>query len=159
MIIKKLVPIAVAAALLSACSTTGGTKQTVGSVGGAIAGGVIGSQFGGGTGRLIATGVGTLLGAFMGSEMGASLDKADQMAYQQATTRAYAAPVGERVAWNNPQSGNYGSITTLRDGYASSGTYCREFQQTISVGGRAEQAFGTACRQPDGSWRIVGPQQ
>jgi hypothetical protein len=38
---------------------------------------------------------------------------------------------------------------------ASNGEYCREFTQTVSVGGRAQEAYGTACRQPDGSWRIV----
>jgi surface antigen len=32
---------------------------------------------------------------------------------------------------------------------------CREFTQTITVGGQAVQATGTACRQPDGSWRIM----
>ena len=32
---------------------------------------------------------------------------------------------------------------------------CREFQQTITVGGRTETAYGTACRQPDGDWKIV----
>jgi surface antigen len=23
------------------------------------------------------------------------------------------------------------------------------------IGGRAEQVYGTACRQPDGSWQLV----
>ena len=32
---------------------------------------------------------------------------------------------------------------------------CRELTQTITVGGQAVQATGTACRQPDGSWRIM----
>lgn len=32
---------------------------------------------------------------------------------------------------------------------------CREFQQTISVSGDTQQAHGSACRQPDGSWQIV----
>ena len=36
-----------------------------------------------------------------------------------------------------------------------SGQYCREYQQTITVGGKTEQGYGRACRQPDGSWRIV----
>jgi hypothetical protein len=37
-------------------------------------------------------------------------------------------------------------------------SYCREFQSTIVVEGRQQQAFGTACLQPDGSWQIVnGP--
>jgi surface antigen len=28
-------------------------------------------------------------------------------------------------------------------------------QHTVYVGGRAEQASGTACQQGDGTWRIV----
>lgn len=148
-----ILPLAAALAL-SAC-TTGGPKQTMGALGGAVAGGVVGAQFGKGTGNLVATGVGTLLGAFVGAEVGASLDKADQTYHQQASQRAYNSPIGEKVSWNNPQSGNSGSITPLRDGYTSSGLYCREFQQNIIVGGRTEQAYGTACRQPDGAWRLV----
>ncbi len=35
------------------------------------------------------------------------------------------------------------------------GQYCREFQQTVTIGGKTEEAYGTACRQPDGSWKIV----
>lgn len=33
--------------------------------------------------------------------------------------------------------------------------YCREYQKTITVGGRYESGYGTACMQPDGSWMIV----
>jgi surface antigen len=35
------------------------------------------------------------------------------------------------------------------------GQYCREFTQSVTVGGKTEQAFGRACRQPDGAWKIV----
>ena len=35
------------------------------------------------------------------------------------------------------------------------GQYCREFQKDINIGGRIERGYGTACRQGDGSWRIV----
>ena len=155
MFVKKLVPAVLTAALLAGC-TTGGTKETVGTVGGAVAGGLIGSQIGGGSGKLVATGVGTLLGAFVGSQVGSSLDKADTEYASAAARRAYAAPVGERIAWNNPQSGNSGVITTTRDGYSNAGTYCREYQQTVAVGGKTEMAYGTACKQPDGTWKIIG---
>ena len=37
----------------------------------------------------------------------------------------------------------------------AAGEYCREYTKTISVGGRAAQGYGTACRQPDGAWEIV----
>ncbi|WP_172428518.1 trypsin-like peptidase domain-containing protein [Azospirillum brasilense] len=32
---------------------------------------------------------------------------------------------------------------------------CREYVQTVNVGGRTEQAMGTACRKTDGTWVIV----
>lgn len=33
--------------------------------------------------------------------------------------------------------------------------YCREFTKVVTVGGRAENAYGKACYKPDGSWEIV----
>lgn len=33
--------------------------------------------------------------------------------------------------------------------------YCREYTRTIHVGGRPQEGYGTACLQPDGSWRIT----
>ncbi|QQR69702.1 MAG: hypothetical protein IPI58_03345 [Alphaproteobacteria bacterium] len=35
------------------------------------------------------------------------------------------------------------------------GLTCREFQSSISVSGRYQPAYGTACLQPDGSWRVT----
>ncbi|MEI8396472.1 MAG: RT0821/Lpp0805 family surface protein [Rhodospirillaceae bacterium] len=144
----------VLALAVSACET-GGTKQTIGTLGGAAAGGLLGSQFGHGAGGLAMTAAGTLLGALVGSEVGRSLDTTDKMQVQRAQQQAYMAPVGEAINWNNPQSGNSGTITTLRDGRTPNGSYCREFQQSIVVGGRSERAMGTACQQPDGTWKIV----
>ncbi|MGF1610339.1 MAG: hypothetical protein ACFCUQ_13145 [Kiloniellales bacterium] len=34
-------------------------------------------------------------------------------------------------------------------------SYCREYSRTAIVGGAPVEVFGTACRQPDGTWRIV----
>jgi hypothetical protein len=41
---------------------------------------------------------------------------------------------------------------------AASGA-CREFQQTITVGGKPQAAYGTTCQQPDGSWKVVDATQ
>lgn len=147
--------VALLASLTLAGCTEYGPKQTIGGLGGAAAGGLLGSQIGHGSGRLWATGIGAVLGAFAGSEIGASLDRADQAYAEQAASQAYMAPVGQPIQWNNPQSGNYGQIVTTRDGTAANGAYCREYQQTVTVGGRSQQAYGQACRQPDGSWQIV----
>ena len=39
------------------------------------------------------------------------------------------------------------------DDMASKGEQCREFQRTVTIGGKTETAYGTACRQPNGSWK------
>jgi surface antigen len=152
---KIMVP-AVLALSLAACSNTGnGEKEMGGTLVGAGLGGLAGSQIGGGTGRLVATGAGVLLGGLLGNQVGKSLDNADRLQMQQAQQNAYSAPVGQQITWNNPQSGHSGTITPTRDGRDATGNYCREFQQTINVGGQPQQGYGTACRQPDGSWKIV----
>ena len=145
-----------AALMLAACMTESmPIKQTAGALGGGAAGGVLGSQFGKGNGQLLATAGGTLLGAFLGSELGKSLDRADTLAVSQATNQAYAAPLGQTISWNTPESGNSGTITPVREGRTPTGSYCREFQQQVIIGGRSERAYGTACQQPDGSWQVV----
>ncbi len=154
---KQCLALACAGALLAGCTAEGmGPKQTGGSLLGAAGGGLIGSQIGGGSGRLAATAVGTLLGALLGSEAGKSLDRADQAYERQAEQQAYSAPVGQTIQWNNPDTGNQGSITPMRQGTNQSGQFCREYQSTIKVGGKTERGYGTACRQPDGSWKVVG---
>ncbi len=153
---RGLLAAAAIALLVAACAESGyGPKQTVGGLAGGALGGLLGAQFGSGTGRLAATGAGVLIGALIGSEIGRSMDDVDRIQADRAVNRAHSAPIGETITWNNPQSGNSGSVTPVRDGTSSSGRYCREFQQTITVGGETEQGYGVACRQPDGTWRIL----
>jgi hypothetical protein len=35
----------------------------------------------------------------------------------------------------------------------ASGSYCREYTETVTIAGTVHTAYGTACQQPDGSWR------
>ncbi|CAA7615071.1 RT0821/Lpp0805 family surface protein [Magnetospirillum sp. UT-4] len=164
---RKVAIAAVLALSLSACAqpgyNSGGgggggmiSKQTGGAVLGGVGGALAGSQFGKGKGQLAMTAVGTLLGAFIGSEVGSSLDRADQAYASRAGGQAFeSARSGQSIAWNNPDSGHYGTITPTRTFEAAPGQYCREYQQTVSVGGREQQSYGTACRQPDGSWKVM----
>ena len=63
---------------------------------------------------------------------------------------ATMAPVGEPIVW---QDGNAsGAVRTVRIGQSASGLQCREFHHTVTIGGRTQQAYGTSCLQPDGSW-------
>lgn len=144
-----------AALALSGCTTTGTENETIGTLLGAAAGGWAGSSIGSGDGQIVATAVGTMIGATVGNRIGRSMDELDRMKAHQAQEYAYAAPIGETIVWNNADSGNYGNITPMRDGYTSSGRYCREFQTQVTIDGQNEQGFGTACRQEDGSWQIV----
>ena len=97
-----------------------------------------------------------MLGAFLGGQLGKSLDRADQLAAQQAASQAHAAPINQTIAWKNPESGHSGTVTPVREGTnTQTGAYCREYQTTIVVGGKSEAGYGTACRQPDGSWKVV----
>ena len=147
---------AVLAVLLSACMKDLGPKEGLGGVIGAAVGGIAGAQVGDGTGQLVAVGAGVLLGALVGSEIGQSLDKADQLYAAEAYKESIeTTPTGTTTSWANPDSGNSGTYTPTQTYQIDSGQYCREFQQTITVGGKTEDAYGTACRQPDGTWQIA----
>ena len=162
---RKALAIAVVTLALAGCAQagdgTGGSgwglnKQTGGTLLGAIGGGLAGAQFGRGSGKLAATAAGTLLGGFLGNQVGQSLDRADQAYAHRADQQALeSAPTGQSITWNNPDSGNSGTVTPEKTYQASSGEYCREFQQTISIGGQPQQSYGTACRQPDGTWKVT----
>lgn len=131
-------------------------KQDIGTLGGAIGGGIIGSNIGGGKGKIAGTIAGTLLGAAIGSSIGASLDKADMQHYNEASQQALNnAQNGQALPWKNEDTGSYGSVTPSNYYQNNTGQYCREYTQSITVGGRTEKGYGTACLEEDGSWRIV----
>jgi surface antigen len=140
---------------LAACEQ-GKEKQTVGTLAGAGLGALLGSQVGGGKGALAAIAVGTLAGAWAGSEIGKSLDKADK-AYAQRTAQDALEynKVGQAATWRNPDSGHSGTVTPVSTYRSAEGADCREFETQIYVDGKQEKGVGTACRQPDGSWKIA----
>jgi len=151
---RTLATLALVSLTLSGCQSTN-QKEQWGTILGGATGAVVGSQFGGGKGQMAATAAGTLLGAFVGSSIGRSLDKVDMMQLHQTQQHTLeTAPDNRAGAWQNPNTGNSGTVTPVQTFQSSSGNYCREFQQQIMVGGRSETAYGTACRQPDGTWQI-----
>ncbi|MGJ3259558.1 MAG: RT0821/Lpp0805 family surface protein [Rhodospirillales bacterium] len=142
--------------LLSGCVTDQGNKQTMGTLLGAGLGGFAGSKIGGGKGQLAATAAGVVLGGLLGNNVGQSLDRADQAYAMRAQDRAMNAPVGQTISWSNPDSGNYGTVTPTRTSTDTrTGAYCREYQTEVIVGGESQVGYGTACRQPDGDWKIA----
>ncbi len=155
----KFILVAVLGLSIAGCANNGkqyGTKETVGTLLGGVGGAVAGAQFGKGSGQLVATAAGALIGAFVGNQVGQSLDNADkQYAYRAEQDALEHTPTGNEVSWNNPDSGNSGTIKPVQTYQTSEGRYCREYTHTVYVGGKEQDAYGRACRQPDGSWEVV----
>lgn len=147
----------VAMLVLSACeSDQRGQKEIGGALLGAVVGGLLGSQIGGGKGQMATTAAGTLLGAYLGSQAGQSLDRADRIYAERAAQQGLEAnPSGKSSSWSNPDTRHSGSVTPLNTYRSGDGLHCRDYTQIITVEGRSETARGTACREEDGTWRVV----
>ena len=141
---------------LGGCITpSDGKNQTLGTLLGAGVGALVGSQIGSGKGKLVAVAIGALGGALFGNRIGKSMDDVDRMKAAKAQQVALdTRPIGSPVRWSNPDSGHYGWV---KPGFAfrtSAGEWCRPYEHTIIIDGRQETMTGTACRNPDGTWRV-----
>lgn len=142
------------AALLGACAGyQPGPRAGLGAAAGAAAGGLIGSAASDGRGDAIAAGV--LLGGLLGGAVGDALDRADrQYAARSLHEGLEYRRSGSSAYWHNPDSGHSGTVTPTYT-YQTARGYCREYSQSVTIDGRTRRAYGTACREPDGSWRIT----
>lgn len=157
-----------AVSLLAGCTQPGGrpnsgvlsgggvNKQDIGTLAGAGLGAWAGSNIGKGKGNIVGIAAGTLLGAALGNQVGASLDRADMSYYNQTSQSALeTGQPGQSFPWSNPQSGNSGVVIPSNYYQTPQGQYCREYTQRIQVGGKTQEGYGTACRQPDGTWQVI----
>ena len=146
------------AMLLAGCSGMS-ENETTGTLLGGAAGAVIGSQFGKGSGKNAATAIGAILGASIGREIGASLDETSRRRAGEAAHRALeTADVGAGITWENPANAGAparGATVITRQGADQQGRTCREFQQTVTIGGEEVQSYGTACRDGNGDWQLI----
>lgn len=139
--------------LLTSCDMS---NRDGGALVGGLAGVLVGSTLGKGDGRIAGAAGGAILGSIIGSKVGASMDAKDREKLHYTTQETLErSRAGHTNEWENPDSGNYGSVTPYKAYETRKGEYCREYSQTVTVAGKTEEAYGTACRQPDGSWQIV----
>jgi hypothetical protein len=82
-----------------------------------------------------------------------NLNEQQQREHEKTLHDALQAPVGETIRWRDNDAS--GSVTIVREGTSSEGRYCREYTQEVNIGGESQQVYGTACRNPDGSWDIM----
>ncbi|MCY4306196.1 MAG: glycine zipper 2TM domain-containing protein [Aestuariivita sp.] len=138
---------------LVACQTS---NELAGTIIGGTAGAMVGDQVGSGSGNKAAIALGAIVGASAGRAIGASLDQNSRNQMGGSTFQSLNS--GQRISWNNPN--NYGGpasgntqITNI--GTTADGQECREYLNTVNIGGQQQTAYGTACRYPGGSWKIV----
>jgi len=125
--------------------------ELLGTLIGAGAGGALGSAIGDGRGQLAAVAGGTLLGALIGNGIGREMDRADRDCVAGVLEHGQH---GRWVSWTNPDTAARYEVLPVRDVRTGS-TFCREYTTRAVIGGRTREAFGTACRAPDGRWEIV----
>lgn len=162
-----------------------GGDEALSTLAGAVVGGVIGGQFGNdGDDRAIGAVAGALLGGAIGASAAGdcgsyygddgAYDAYYDDDYSYDDGRYYGAYAGERyddgyyydtfesadpyerVEWRDDRYGYDGYVEPMDWYEDDNGRDCREFSQTVYIDGRRQQAFGTACRAPDGTWQIVG---
>ena len=128
-------------------------KAIIGGIGGAAAGGLIASAFDANTAGVLG---GMIIGGLIGGAVGDRMDAADRREASRATYAALESkPSGTATMWQNPDSGNSGTVTPTRTYQAQGSEYCREYEQKVTISRRTQTAYGTACRQPDGNWHVV----
>ncbi len=152
-VVFRVLTIAFIAVFLSACANmdSRGQNEQAGMIIGGVLGGILGNQVGKGDGRTAAVIAGTMIGAAIGGNVGRSMDEADRLktAHSLETVRT-----GVPSQWVNPDSGNQYTVTPTRT-YGDASGPCREYTVDAVVGGKKDKLYGTACRQPDGSWKVT----
>ncbi len=68
--------------------------------------------------------------------------------------RAWTAPIGRSLVWNDLASGDHGKIAAQRE-FKKDGTICRDVTETLTVQGEARQGKATGCRGPDQQWHVM----
>jgi surface antigen len=127
-------------------------KAMLGGLLGAGAGAGIAALAGGSPAAIVGAAVG---GALIGGFVGHKMDNNDKQKATQAAQQAFEKnQAGQPSVWSNPDTGNSGSITPTKTYQLANGQYCRQYEQTINIGGEQHQTYGTACRQADGTWKI-----
>lgn len=150
---RKFLTVAVATLCLAltGCATQGPREES-GMVIGGLLGGLLGAQADDHHLRPVAIVAGTLIGASIGGSIGAYMDQTDRL---RAGQTLETVRTGVPSTWRNPDTGVQYQFTPTNTYETAQGQPCREYTMEALIGGQREQVYGTACRQADGSWKII----
>lgn len=131
-----------AAVALSGCSTVGLGGGRTGSSGSGAATGPAAPE----------TIIAAMDGGLIGGSIGSGLSESDRRIALQAEYRALEySPAGKAVDWQGSGGAPKGSVAAAQP-YRVGSQDCRQYTQTVTIGGQNRAARGTACRNSDGSW-------
>lgn len=147
---KKIIVYTIVFGSIAGCDPKSPPKwgQMGGTLLGGATGGYIGSTIGGGRGRVVSTAVGAVLGAALGNFIGSQLDPSEQKEIHDSTV--YALDSGESQTW---RSSTKSAKCVVRPGNTDQ-RGCREYKTTIIIDGKKQEAYGRACKDEFGQWKI-----
>ncbi|WP_187970214.1 hypothetical protein [Aquibium microcysteis] len=96
--------------------------------------------------------IAAMKGGLIGGPLGASLSSRDRRRALEAEYRAleYTAP-GTPVAWRSEDGRISGRVVAAQP-YRVGSQDCRQYSHSVGAGAEENDARGTACRSPNGSW-------
>ena len=148
---------AMAALPLAGCQTveqeTGLNRNTqAGALGGAAFGGIIAGLAGANPAWIAAS---VIMGGVAGGALGNYLGKDNAEKHVQTNLNALnTLGPGQTASWTDTQAGSSGSTTVNRVFTAANGQPCKAYTETVKTPQRSVTEQATACRQPDGSWKV-----
>jgi len=156
-IVAAVLAIGLAGVPLAGCETiekeTGFNRDTqMGAAGGAAFGGIIAALANANPAWIAAS---VIMGGVAGGALGDYLGKGDSETHVQTNLNAInTLGVGQTATWQDNKSGNSGSTRVDRVYTAANGRSCKAFTETLRTAQKTVTQQGTACKQPDGSWKV-----
>ncbi len=92
--------------------------------------------------------MGMASGAVLGSRIGRKMDQDDQ---KKTAAALETSREGSATTWRNPDTGQTYSVTPTHPHQGAAG----HFSTVTQIDGHDEVVQGTACRQPDGTWKAA----
>jgi surface antigen len=90
---------------------------------------------------------------------GALLDEEDRRREKAALATALDPQGnGASVHWENPRSGNNGSLTAVGPAYPADSRICRAFVGTLKTADVVKSVQATACAVAAGEWVVAHPE-
>lgn len=138
---------------ISACGYLGGSRG--GKVTGPVGGAITGAEVFGEDPELAV--MGHLLGQVNGDRVYRVLNEKDLKLMSTLALATLNHGADNKIkTWRNGRSRHHGSFVASITWRTSDQIVCRRFINTIYVDETESRASGTACRQRDGTWAIMG---